>query len=361
MANYIYKEFNEDTDVHTDQREVVTAPLWSNGQASLTKIYSSSTQNINQQEYYIEVYNSQSNVQGSEGQFSIIYGDYDSSGSSTGSFGTDLYIRPTKTNYSQYAQMLLPVGIDKFTFMDGEPTEESSNYIYVINVNTARFKDRIDTANWQLTLTALDHTGSVNPTASLITLIDDSSGTTTELNGLGGRTYHIRSGSIANGIYTDDKTPWGLFYPDNGIFLFNGNVLDVSASFGTMRTPDTASGEFNHRRLFTSISGAMAKGFYFQGRTNEVISSLYYFARVRWDEYNYSNNPSFYSGNSLNFGQLKHPIMGPSIGTAGNPETFITTIGLYDNDENLLAIAKLSQPIKNSYDHESIFKIKLDY
>lgn len=361
MENYIYKQFNEDTDIHPDQREVVTAPLWSNGQAALTTIHTSSTQNITQQEYYYEMFNSQSNIQGAESQFSILYGDYDSSGSSTGSFGTDLYIRPTKTNYSQYAQLLLPVGIDKFTFLDGTPTEETSNYIYVINVNTARFKDRIDTANWQLTIAALDHTGSVNPTASLITLIDDSSGTTTELNGLGGRTYNIVSGTIGDGIYADDKTPWGLFYPDNGIFVLNGMALDVSASFGTMRTPDTASGEFNHKRLVTSISGAMSKGYSFQGRTNEVISSLYYFARVRWDEYNYSNNPSFYAGNTANYGQLKHPTMGPSMGTAGNPETFITTIGLYDDDENLLAVAKLSQPIKNTFDHESIFKIKLDY
>ena len=361
MMKYIYKKFNEDSDIHTDQREVVTAPLWSGNQSELTRMYTSSAQNVSQKEYYYEVYNSQSSAQGAETQFSIIYGDYDSSGSSTGSLGTDLYIRPTKTNYSQYAQMLLPVGIDKFTFLDGEQTEESSNYIYAINVNTSRFKDRIDTANWELTIAALDHTGSVNPTASLITLIDDSSGTTTELNGLGGRQYNIVSGNITDGIYKEDRTPWGLFYPDNGIFLLNGHALDVSASFGTARTPDTASGEFNQKRLFTAMSGAMARGYAFKGRTNEVISSLYYFARVRWDEYNYSNNPSFYSGNSTNYGQLKHPTMGPSIGTAGNPETFITTIGLYDDNENLLAVAKLSQPIKNTYDHESIFKIKLDY
>jgi len=361
MTNYIYKQFNEDTDIHPDQREVVTAPLWSNGQAALTAIHTSSTQNITQQEYYIECFNSQSNVEGAESQFSIAYCDYDSSGSSTGSLGTDLYIRPTKTNYSQYAQLLLPVGIDIFTFNDGEPTEESSNYVYVINVNTARFKDRIDTGNWQFSLASLDHTGSVNPTASMTTLIDNSSGTTTELNGQGGRQYRIVSGSIIDGIYSEDQTPWGLFYPDNGIFVLNGKALDVSCSFDTNRAPDTGSGTFNHKRLVTSMQGATSNGLYFQGRTNEVISSLYYFARVRWNEYNYSNNPSFYAGNTLNYGQLKHPTMGPSMGTAGNPETFITTIGMYDDAENLLAVAKLSQPIKNTFDHESIFKIKLDY
>lgn len=364
MTPYTHKAFDEDTDILVDQREIVTAPLWSSGQGSLNSIFTSSAQTGIQKEYYYEIYNSQSNAQGSEVQFSVLYADSKGSGSSTGSLDTDLLIRPTKTNYLQYSQILLPIGIDTFTFMDGETSEQSSEYVYIINVNRSRFKDRIDTANWQLSLAAINHVGEVNPTASIITLIDDSSGTTTSLNALGGRVYNIRSGSIENGIKTGDMTPYGLFYPDNGIVVLNGRALDTYLTFGTMRTPATASGEFNHKRLFTSISGAMQRNtttFSFKGRTSEVMSSLYYFARLRWDEFNYTNNASFFSTDTANYGQLKHPWMAPSQGTPGHPEVFPTTIGLYDDDENLLAVAKVSRAIKKTFDNEIIFKIKLDY
>ena len=358
MSIYIYKAFDEDTDVLIDQREIVTAPLWSNRQSSLYNIFTSSAQNDTQKEYYYEIYNSQSNAQGAESQFSILYADSKGSGSSTGSLDRDLFIRPTKTNYLQYSQLLLPIGIDTFTFMDGETTEQSSEHVYIININRSRFKDRVDTKNWQLSLAAVDHTGSVNPTASIITLIDDSTTTTTELNSLGGRVYNIRSGSVANGIKTGDLTPYGLFYPDNGIIVLNGMALDTHLTFGTKRTEATASGEFNHNKLFTSISGAMQRNintFSFQGRTSEVISSLYYFARLRYDEFNYTNNASFYSTGANTYGQLKHTWMN------NHPESFPTTIGMYDDDENLLAVAKVSKAIKKTFDHEIIFKIKLDY
>ena len=358
MSIYIYKAFDEDTDVLADQREIVTAPLWSNSQSSLYNIFTSSAQNNTQKEYYYEIYNSQSNAQGAEPQFSILYADSKGSGSSTGSLDTDLLIRATKTNYSQYSQLMIPIGIDTFTFMDGESSEETSEYVYIININRSRFKDRIDTKNWQLSLAELNHEGMVNPTASIITLIDDASTTTTELNSMGGRVYNVRSGSITDGIKTGDLTPYGLFYPDNGIIVLNGMALDTYLKFATKRTPATASGEFNHKRLFTSISGAMQRNvntFSFQGRTSEVISSLYYFARLTWNEFNYTNNASFYSTSTNNYGELKHPWM------KFNPQTFPTTIGLYDDDENLLAVAKVSKAIKKTFDHEIIFKIKLDY
>ena len=357
---YIYKEFDDTTDILYNQRELVTAPLWSNGQAALNKVFTSSFQTDTQKEYYYEVWNSQSSAQGAEPQFSIIYADLPGSGSGTGSFADDLLIRPTRTNYLQYKQLLLPPGIDTFTFMDGYTSEQSSEYVYIININRSRFKDRVDTGKWQLALAAVNHLGQINPTASIITLIDDSGGPTSELTAQGGRVYNIRSGTLADGVKTNDLMPYGLFYPDNGIMVLNGMALDKSASFGTIRLaePTTGSDVKNGLKLFTSISGAMAKNesyTSFQGRTNEVISSMYYFARLQWTEFNYTNNESFYDLTSGRYGMVTHSQM------LLNPEVFPTTVGLYDDDENLLAVAKLSKALKKTFDHEMIIKIKLDY
>jgi hypothetical protein len=41
--------------------------------------------------------------------------------------------------------------------------------------------------------------------------------------------------------------------------------------------------------------------------------------------------------------------------------TYITTIGLYDANDNLLAAAKVNKPITKSPDNEAIFRIRLDY
>jgi hypothetical protein len=344
MAEFtpIFKPFIDGTDVAPNQKEIVTAPLWSKSQASLYAIYTSSAQSANQKRYYYEVFNSQSNIQGAEAQFSIAYGDLMGSGSSTGSSGQNLYDYPTKAIYAQYRQLLLPAGQTMFTFQNGETSE----YVYVVNVNRSRFKDRMDTKTWQLSISGSG--------ANKITLIDDATTSTTEFAQQGGRVYNIRSGSITNGIYTSDSTPWGLFYPDNGIIVLNGKALDASASFSTQRVPATASGFDNAFKLFTSISGAMANNtdYAFQGRTSEAISSTYYFVRLYNGEFNYSNNPSFLSGSTS---KLKYDSM------KLDPQSYVTSIGLYDDDEQLLAVAKLSKPVRKSFEKELVIKVKLDF
>lgn len=337
-----FTPFVDDIDVSQNQKEVVSAPLWSKSQAALTAIYTSSAQSTNQKRYYYEIFNSQSNLQGAEAQFSVAYGDSVGSGSATGSGAQNLYDYPTKAVYAQYRQMLLTAGDNLFTFSGGE----SSEYIYVINVNRSRFKDKMDTKTWQLTISGSG--------TNYIKLIDDSTSSTTELAQQGGRVFNVRSGSIADGIYTGDTTPWGLFYPDRGVIVLNGQALDASASFATQRTPVTASGFDNAIKLFTSISGAMAAdvSHSFQGRTSEVISSTYYYVRMFNGEYNYSGNNSFVSGST---GILKYDSM------VKDPQVYVTTIGLYDDNQELLAVAKMSKPVKKSFDRELVIKVKLDY
>ena len=156
-----FTPFVDDIDISPNQKEVVSAPLWSNSRASLTAVFTSSAQSVNQKRYYYELFNSQSNLQGAESQFSVAYGDLVGSGSATGSGAQNLYDYPTKAVYAQYKQMLLNAGDNTFTFRNNE----SSDYIYVININRARFKDRVDTKTWQLTLSGSND--------EYITLIDD--------------------------------------------------------------------------------------------------------------------------------------------------------------------------------------------
>lgn len=350
MSPISFKEFSPDS-ISTNQREVVTAPMWSNAQSSLTAVFTSSAQSDNEKRYYYEVFNSQSNAIGAESQFSLAYGHINGSGSGTGSYGQNLLDYPTKAVYSQYKQLLLNASETLFKFSN----DETSEYIYVININRARYKDRMDTSTWQLNLAKLTSGGTLASPTAIVSLIDDSGVSSTELASQGGRVYYIRSGSVANGIYTADTTPWGLFYPDYGVIILNGKALDASASLFTNNNPATASGDDNAGRFFTSISGAIASNpstFGFSAKTSEVLYASYYFARLQNNEFNYSTNPSFYSGSS---GILKWPSM------YQNPKTYVTTVGMYDEFQNLLAIAKLNKPIAKTFDKELVIKIKIDY
>jgi hypothetical protein len=349
MAGNIYKIF--DNSAITSNVEIVTAPLWPNNMGAIITMASSSTQGENQKRYYYDVYDKNSEETGAESIFSVLYADYQNSGSSTGSYGENLEDNPTQTLYYQYRNILLSPEQNLFTFDKGE----SSEHIYVINVNRSRYKKRIDTGTWQLTIASLNPvTHEIAASPDYFTFIDDSSGPTVTVSEQGGRSYKIVSGSIKDGIYTSDTTPWGLFYPDHGVFVFNGNALDASASFGTPRNPGTSSGDDSAFHFFTSISGAMAAdsaSHAFIGASNESIMSSYYYCRINYNEFNYTNNPTYVSGSNS---ELRFPEM------ASQPVVYFTQVGLYSDNNELLAIANLSKPIKKALDREAVIKIKLD-
>jgi CxxC motif-containing protein len=73
---------------------------------------------------------------------------------------------------------------------------------------------------------------------------------------------------------------------------------------------------------------------------------------VKNQEYNFSNNPTFTTGSE---GDLAEPTM------IGDPKTYITTVGLYNTNKELLATAKTSKPIQKSFTKEILLKIKLDF
>lgn len=361
MSSAAFTKFTSDA-ISTSQREVVTAPMWSDNTSALYKIQTSSQQTNNQKRYYYSIFNGDSTTTNPQPQFSLAYCDVDGSGSSTGSFGYDPLDYPTKANYSQYRQLLL-TNQTLFTFENGE----TSRYVYVINVDRARYKDKMDTSTWQLNLMEINASGSaelgevvVSSSNKMISLIDDSGASSTQLSSVGGTVYYVKSGSLGSGINTSDATPWGLFYPDHGIIVLNGNALDASASFSTARTPAGDGTEFggggdNNFRFFTSISGAMEfdnDSGSFVAKTSEVIASTYYYVRALNNQYNYTQNPSFYSGSQ---NELRWP------GMYNDPKVYITTIGLYDDSFNLLGVAKLNQPIGKTFDKEITIKIKFDY
>ena len=352
IGQTMFTRFDKD-DVIANNTEIVTSTVWSNSITSLTTHFSSSAQTNTQRQYYVDVANTLPGSSDSAIQYSIAYGDSRGSGSYSAGQLND---SPSRAIYSQMRQLLFPA-TSKFSF--GATDSITGDYFYAITFKRNRMKERLNVGNLEIPLTSIQ-SRSTNATASVTfgsdkyTFIDDSSTNKTPYIGPMGRVYNLVSGSIVNGIFGTTPTYYGKVYPDYGIVIFDGKTLDVSASMLT--TTGSGVENNNHFVMFRSISGSGAAGAGFAARNSEKLTSTQYFVRVKNTQYNYTTNPSIYNTSAAQAGQ-------GAILTdfTTNPVTYITTIGLYNDDNQLLAVAKLSQPIQKTFSKEALIRVKLDF
>lgn len=393
----IYSTFTPDDIVEALPTEITTG-LWSDDTGSLeNSIFASDAQINRSLEYYIDAYSKVSTDETAEVQFSIAYGHINGGGSPTLDNNQQATL-PTKAIYSQYRNLLLDPSETKFSFKGIE-----SDHIYVINFQRARIREQLDPGNWELPLQA---SGSNAP---VYTFIDDSGQTLGALtaNSKAGRVFSVISGSIStiNGVatasinadrYGTNGPGYGLVYPDLGIIVLNpeaicplvgfrtttGSMASGSAASSSVTTPfyknisaltiDTLNTAYapvtqslvdvgwsseksanNHVALFVAINNALKNtGYGFAARSAETISSTHYFVRLRNKEFNYSNNPTFYNPDNGTLVQSSF---------INNPQVYITTVGLYNQQNELLAVAKLSKPVRKSFGEELLLRIRLDF
>lgn len=352
MPYSIFTEFSQD-DISSLTGTEVTTGLWSNDTGSLTTIFSSSAQIANSGEYYYDLYNG-ANIATSDIQFSVAYGHVDGGGSPPLS-ALNTSTLPTQVVYSQYRNILLTKGTEKFSFGGVE-----SDDIYVINFQRSRLKQALDPGNWQLGLSG---------SRGVSTFVDDSGLTTAVVGNLvANNVYNVKSGSLT-AANTASNTVYGLVFPDYGVIVLSPSAVSASVGFsGSVSTPNlrtvttspfapyTGSAitayQYQHEGLIRSISGSMREGSAFVARSAETITSTNYFVRLKNTQYNYSNNPTYYTGS------LPQQVLEPF---RVKPITYPTTIGLYNNSNELLAVAKLSRPIQKSTDKEALIRVRLDY
>ena len=339
----IYKAFTGD-DIVAGDAQTISQPIWSEnmnpyyaGFASGIGFFTSSAQLSQSGDYYMNIYhrNPQSDSNAAI-QFALAYGNVDGSGSvgDANTVGNNANDTPSRAIYSQYRNMLLPPTETVFTF-----DTTTSQEIVVINVARSRFRQKVDPGNWELRLGS----GSTNFTSSYSSFIDASGAGETPTINEAGRVFGIYSGS---GGVTQSTTQYGLFYPDQGIFVFHAGLL--RSKLGMPFDSSSAVQARNHVTMSLRLSGSS----YFAARSEEKVTSTHYFVRVTNKQFNFSNNPTFVTGST---GTFLHASM------LRNPSVYITTIGMYDDMNQLLAVAKLSKPLLKSFNREALIKVKLDY
>ena len=324
---------------------LVTSGMFQDGASTISAFYTSSTQYTNTGDYSIDVYRyDPANNASASVQFGVAYGHVGGSGSlgTVGATGD----RTTAAVYGQFNNTINPPQTTRFTFSGKSDVDE----IYAISFNRARIREEIEPGGWEL------HLGSGT---SKIKLIDDSStikGGTTNTRNFAPE-HNVVSGTLSGGTTINTAAAgesstygsYGTFYPSIGVILLNPRRFS-RPSLGLITATGSNSDDRNNKKLFNEI----VAGAHFQAKRQEKITSRHYFVRATANEFNSTSNETYYT-QSITGNKLPIP------GLRTDPKTYITTVGLYNADDELLAIAKLSQPILKSKSREALIKVKLDF
>jgi len=322
--------------------ETVVRGFWSGDvNANVSNFVSQSTTS----EYYLNVFNGAPAASSSVVQFSIQYGNLYGSGSllinpnvPTGGY------TPSRVVYGEYRNLVYGTETTNFSFDNSATTADQ---IFILNFARNRYKESLQPGSFNLALKS----GS-----SIIYLTDDS-GTTNLTRFIGeNEVYYVISGSNGVGYNAAASASYyGMLFPDLNIVVLNAtsgsatSLLPYITGSGNLNQ-STSSASYNFLKLYDSIvSGSVTSSFTLQ--SSETVSSRYFFTRVKNSEFNYTTNPSIIDAN----GNLLYTTL------IDNPQTFITSVGMYNDNNELLAVAKLSQPLTKDFTKEALIRIKLDY
>jgi hypothetical protein len=335
----------------------ITSTLWSTNTPQLTTFFTSSTQAASSAgTYYYNVYQTSSLLSGSAVQFAIAYGNADGSGSLI--YNTLVNgLSPTATIYGQYQDLILgdenSAASASTNFVFGNI---SSSEFYAISFERACYKESLFLGSLSLTLSGSSKNLVLTDNSNYVTSVQYTNG--------GTRVFQLISGSLGVKYsgptttidgYSANSGSYGWFLPDIGTILLNPKALAAPAISGGMafNYSGSATGSATPNVTpMTSLFAAISGGASFYINSQETITSDYVFVRPQSSEFNYSENPSFISGST---GEVIYSQF------INNPQVYITTVGLYNDANELLAVAKLSRPLQKDFTSEALIRVKLDF
>ena len=294
------------------------------------------------------------------------------------SLTVDSYAKKKINIYNQMAQMLVGYDVTGNVLQfdrDGDPATSGDKFtsLFFLDFSRLLVKDEIKKGSFNLTLGVSNLTTA--PFASTVVVTDASGTTNYKINSPVGE-YGILyatdgTGSPLQSAQTNKSI--GFVFYQAGIVGLSTSLFTTSGSaspsttllanqFGQLAslTPQmrgTGSVYTNIETLFQSgsIDDANAalrnriQNIQFNNTTE--LNSTIHFCRVNHNDFNYSSNPTYLSSSQI---RVKNQ-------TTDAPVSYITTVGLYSPDNELLAVAKLSEPLKKDPTQEMILRVRLDY
>jgi len=317
-----------------------------------------------QKEYYYNLQHS------SLDHFSVSYGHIAGSGSDA---DASTEVGTTEAIYKGFYNLVEPQSHrlrDSGGFLIADGTDGTNavtqSDCYFIAAERLQMKDGINPGTWTIGLT-----GSIaNGTAKTLLLTDNSVNNDPETPGSPfGPRYSVRSGS-AGSLKASDTREYGKFYPDAGLIVLSANALSSSlpgtkdfqqiadsfayvhsnGSKGIGLVPDTGSNDNNADNAGKLAMCMISASQTMRSEENQYIYD--YFCRARANEFNLSENVTFWSGSNY---AIRHSDM------VSNPQTFISEVGLYDTEGELMAVGRVSSPLNKNFSSEAVVKVRLTY
>ena len=322
--------------------DAVQSTAWSTNSPTLTQFFTSSVQMAGTSgDYYVSVFQTGSTLPGAAIQFDVAYGNVKGSGSAYFNSAFPQFT-PSSTNYGQYRTMILEDENTNFSYGDGTNIFSPDDF-WVLSVDRARYKESIFPGSFNLALSG---------SGGLLELTDNSNDTSIQTFLGSSRVFQIVSGSNGSSIsgsgFSTDKGSYGLLFPELGTILLNPSAISQSIGVEPNQSPDLADNTTNPITLINALELGSA----FTVNSQETITSDYVFVRARNSEFNYSANPSFISGST---GEVIFDTF------INNPQVYVTTVGMYNDANECIAVAKLSRPLLKDFTKESLIRVKLDF
>jgi hypothetical protein len=256
--------------------------------------------------------------------------------------------------YNQMAQVLAGFDTDrKVRLFDedgqlgGGPKHRNALFI---NFSRLLVKDEIKKGSFSMQCYASGTYGAPN---TLVTIQDTNAQ----------NEYRVNSPAGEYGVLYIGNSPVGLLYYQAGIAVLSMSTSSISNTVsGSTNQIVAASAGMNLRNEsmnavlsgsnITAITDGFRRRLYNVSFNNTTeLNSTIYFCRANASDFNYSSNPTYLSGSKI---VVKN-------NTTDEPISYITTVGLYSTDNELLAVAKLSEPIKKTPSTELTLRVRLDY
>lgn len=340
-------------------------------------------------DYYIEIYSGSANhiYDVSVGRTRLFASASAASGAAYQSADIRTDLSRSVANYNQFSKVLLGLDssgqIQNFSRdIDNDPTNNSMATAYFVNFGRTYFKDKIKPGTFSMEIAVSgspaaparsiflkDVSGSTGPTKRVCqtgeygALYAVPATGSTQVDATGGASFPFIQGLIfyETGIAIISPSVFakyitGTSNPIGFVNNLSGSAIGILTGFADAYYSGSNAG--NVADVFQSSSLADA-GRAFASRiltasyqaTTELNSTIY-FCRAFNSEFNYSSNPTYLSASEI-IVKGGDPL--------AQPVSYITSVGLYDDKNQLLAVAKLSEPIKKTPDNELIARVRLDF
>ncbi len=277
--------------------------------------------------------------------------------------------------YRTFAQQLLGNDNQAFTFVSGALAGTAIKEAVFLSFKRLFARDQVKRETFALrAFQSASLSGLVNLERQGIgEAIYTDLGSTINVN------YSFPGGSVGTIVNTSNASSVGLVWHDQGIVVLDASrVFDsteqITGSINSINLTNEPfagsllySGTGPCNALFASASvddvvdhicstrfiGSDATVMAFQNQTN--INSSVFFCKFEADRFNYSSNPTYTDSSG------RIVVIDPGQEDVQRSFSFITSIGLYDADNNLLAVAKASRPILKNYQRSFTIKVRNDF